>query len=183
MEKHEQLLKNYLLNKTINDIEFFDTDLIYVSPDMEHTWIVDGGIQFKIDNDYFSFAFTTEQEFFNTFSLKVEELNNDFPLESLEAKNLEQVNSIIGTKITDVKAIWNFYNELDENFEEIAEKKYMPFEIILYLDNKSFMQIAVVDYVMENNSLKDLRYDSERELLISVNKKFEIVNANYNMGS
>jgi hypothetical protein len=174
MEKYDEVLKTYLLNKTLNDIEFYDSDLNYVSPDMDHTWILDGGIQLKLDNTYFSFAFSSEQEFFNAFSLKIDELNNEFELHSLGARDVNEINTLVGHQIIDIKTLWNFYTELDENFDQKNEKKYMPFEIILYFSNNSFLQIAAIEYEMENNKLINLHYNSERELLISINKKLEI---------
>lgn len=175
MEKHKEVLDKLLLNKTLKDIEFYDTDLEYISPDMDHTWIIDGGIQLQIENDYFTFAFTSEQDFFNTFPLKFSDLKNEFKVKSIGAKEVNEINLLIGTKIVKTEYFWNFYNELDENGEEYGERKYMPFEIIIYFSNNSFLQIAAVNYEIKNNKLADLTYDSECELLISINKKMQII--------
>lgn len=175
MEQYEQLLKDIFLNKTLNDIEFFDTDLRYVSPDMEQTWIVDGGVQFKLDDSFVSFAYSGELQFFNVFLGQAEDLRDDYKLNELGAKDVEGINNLIGKKVVDIKAIWNFYKDLDENFEEVGEKKYMPFEIQVTFDNQSFLQMAAVQYNILDNQIINLQYNSERELLVSLNKKFEIL--------
>ncbi len=174
MEKHDQLLKSLFLNKTLNDIEFFDHDLRYYSPNMDQTWIVDGGVQFRMDDSYISFAYAGELQFFNLFLSKAEEIPNDFEMKSLGAREVSGIESLIGKTVTDVKALWNFYEELDEDFEPTGEKKYMPFEIILTFDNQSFLQIAAVEYRIAGNQIADLMYNSERDMLISLNHRFDI---------
>lgn len=175
MEQYEQILKDIFLNKTLNDIEFFDTDLRYISPDMDQTWIVDGGVQFNMDDKYVSFAFSGLQQFFNVFPGKVEDLHNEFELKFLGARDVTGINALVGNTVTDIKVVWNFYTELDEDFEETGEKKYMPSEIVLVFSNQSFLQMAAVEYNIHENKLINLHYNSERELLISLNKKFDIM--------
>jgi hypothetical protein len=174
MEQYDQLLKSLFLNKTLNDIEFFDHDLRYYSPNMDQTWIVDGGVQFQMDESYVSFAYAGELQFFNLFLSKAEEIPNDFEFKSLGARDVVGIESQIGKSVTDVKATWNFYEELNEDFEPTGVKKYMPFEILLTFDNQSFLQIAAVEYRIADNQIVDLVYNSERDMLISLNKKFEI---------
>lgn len=175
MEQYEQLLRNIFLNKTLSDIDFFDTNLKYVSPDMEQTWIIDGGVQFKLDDNYVSFAYSGELQFFNIFLGKAEELRDDYELKSLGATEVEAINALVGKTITNINTVWNFYKDLDENFEEIGEKKYMPSEILLTFSDQSFLQMAAVEYNILENQIINLQYNSERELLVSVNKKFEIL--------
>jgi hypothetical protein len=174
MQTHEEQINKLLVGKTLNDIEFFDSDLLYVSPDMDHEWIVDTGIQLQLDDVFFCFAFTGEQEFFNVFPKKIEELGNEFETKALGARDVADINTIIGATITDVKARWNFYTELNDDIETYGDKKYMPFELILYFSNGSMLQIAAMNYEMLENKLVNLQYCSERELLISVNKIIEI---------
>jgi hypothetical protein len=177
MEQYDQLIRDIFLNKTLNEIEFFDTDMRYFSPDMYQTWIVDGGIQLKIDEQYISFAYATEYQFYNIFLGKVEEVRTDEEVNSLGACDVEAINALLGKTVTDVKALWNFYKELDENFEEVDEKKYMPLEIVLTFNDGSLLQMAAIEYKVMGDKIANLRYNSERELLISVNKKVEIAEA------
>jgi len=174
MEQYEQLLKRVFLDKTLTDIEFFDHDLRYVSPDMEQMWIVDGGVQFHFDDEYVSFAYSGEFQFFNIFLGKVQELPNDFEMKPLGAMDVEGIKSLIGKTVVDVKAIWNFYKELDEDFEEIDEKKYMPFEILVTFNDGSFLQIAAIEFKILDNQIVNLHYNSERDIVISLNKKLTI---------
>lgn len=175
MEEHEQILRSLLIGKTLNDIEIFDTDLLYVSPDMDHEWIVDGGIQFKLDDGFFCFAYTTDQEFFNVFLEKVDDLGNEFEVKSLGARDVDEIDQLIGSTITEVTVQWNHYVEMVEGkVDEFGEKLYMPFEIILYFSNQSFLQIATVDYNIKGKNLQDLEYNSEGELLIAINRKIDI---------
>lgn len=174
MEQYDELLKRLFVNKTLKDIEFYDHDLRYFSPNTDQTWIVDGGVQFQMDESYISFAYAGELQFFNLFLSKAEEISNDFEMKSLGAREVSGIESLIGKTVTEVKALWNFYEELDEDFEPTGEKKYMPFEILLTFSDQSFLQIAAVEYRISGNQIADLMYNSERDMLISLNKKFEI---------
>jgi hypothetical protein len=174
MEKYAKLLNQLFLNKTLNDIEFFDRDLRYFSPNMDQTWIVDGGVQFLIDDQYVSFAFSDEYLFFNILLSKVEEIPNDFKMNSLGAREVPGINALIGKTVTGVLPVWNFYQDLDEDFEPIGEKKYMPYELLLTFSDQSFLQIAAVEYRILGKEIAELHYNSERDLLISLNKKYEI---------
>lgn len=174
MEQYEQLLKSLFINKVLNDIEFFDQDLRYYSPDVDRTWIVDGGVQFQMNDSYISFAYSGELQFFNLFLSKAEEVPNDFEMKSLGAREVHGIQLLIGKTVTDVKALWNFYEELNEDFEPSGEKKYMPFEILITFNDQSFLQIATIEYRISENQISGMHYNSERDLLISLNKKFEI---------
>lgn len=174
MEQYNELLQRLFLNKTLNDIEFFDHDLRYFSPNMDQTWVIDGGVQFQMDDTFISFAYAGELQFFNLFLSKAEDIPNDFEMKSLGAREVPGIEALIGKTVADVKAIWNFYEELDEEFEPTGEKKYMPFEILLKFRDQSLLQIAAVEYRIAGNQIVDLIYNSERDMLISLNKKYEI---------
>ncbi len=175
MEKHEELIEQIFVNKILKDVEFFDTDAKYLSPDMDQTWIIDGGVQFQLDDDFFSFAFTSKMEFFDLYDKKIDQLNNEFSVESLGAKDVERISYLINKKITSIEVKWNYYAELDENLDLKPEKNYMPVEIILYFDDsRNFLQLAVIDYGIRNGDLCGLQFDSSGDLLISANKRLKI---------
>ncbi len=174
MEKHEQELRALLLNKTLNDIEIFNTNLNFFSPNEERTWIVDGGIELKIDEDYFSFSYSTENDFFDAFTTPINKVKTNAELQALEAKNADEINNLIGKTITEIEVIWNFYTEFNEDNELETEKKYMPVQMILHFDNHSFLQISGLAYGVRNNELIDMELSSEAELLISVNDRVKI---------
>lgn len=174
MEQYEQLLRSLFLNKKLNDIEFFDHDLRYFSPNLDQTWIVDGGVQLQVDEQFISFAYSGELQFYNVFLSKAEDIPNDFKMKSLGAGEVAGINALTGKTITDVKALWNFYEELNEDFEPSGEKKYMPFEILLTFDDQSTLQISAVEYSILGDQIVNLKYNSERDLLISLNHRFDI---------
>ncbi|NJO69918.1 MAG: hypothetical protein HC830_12125 [Bacteroidetes bacterium] len=171
MEKYEQALKSLFINKTLQDIEFYDSDMRYFSPDMEKTWIVDGGIEFNLDGEFVSYVFSAEQDFFNVFVEKLENLNERFESKNLGARDVPALDALVGKKVTGIEAKWNFYTELDEDFEPTGDKKYMPIELIVTFDDSSFLQLAAIQYNIQENQLINFQFNSERELLISLNKK------------
>lgn len=174
MDKLEKAIKESLLNKQLTDIEFFIIGPRYLSPDEEHTWIIDGGVELKLDDTIFSFGWDETQAFFDICSEPLDKLTGETKIQNLEAKNITGISALIGHKIKDLHFKWNFYYEYDDNFELIDEKKYMPFEIVLEFDNNSTVQIATVLFRAQNNTITDLVYDSQGQLLVSLNKLHEI---------
>ena len=174
MNHPSELLNSQLLNKTLNDIEFFDQFLEYISPDDKLFWLVDGGIQLKIDDAYFSFAWSYDDEFFNLVPKKVNEISQELQFQNLEAKQEPKIKNLIGSTITHVESKWNTYQDLDDDLQPSGEIKYMPLEIIIHFSNLCFLQIAAIRCEVDDLKLLGMFYNSESDLLISLNKKVEI---------
>lgn len=178
MEELEQDLKDYLLNMPIKHIEFYALGASYLSPNPESTWLVNGGVQFQFENDsIFSFAFSTDLEFFDICKNSVDAINENPEMEPLDAINADRVNALIGKSIQEIAFKWNFYQEYDEDFELKEEKNYMPDEMILTFDSGSKMQLAAVNYTIFQNEVRNLHYESAGELLISIDHPFDILPA------
>ncbi|MFL5764551.1 MAG: hypothetical protein ACJ77K_11470 [Bacteroidia bacterium] len=174
MEDHEKSLREYLVGRTLQHIEFFDMDLEYASPDMDRIWVVDGGVQFSFDEEEVSFGFASGSEFFDLSAQPIWELCDEHNLDSLGATDVEGINALIGATITDVEVIWNYYQLANEAGEPDGEKKYMPVELLLHFSNGSFLQLAAIDYEIKSGKLTDLSYESGGELLISLNERLKI---------
>ena len=121
MEQIEKQIKDYLVNKKITDIEFYVISPNYLCPDPDHVWILAGGVELKFDEDKFAFAWSQEKEFYDINTNDIKELTGDLNLDFLEAKNIKGINSLTGKSIKDIEFKWNFYQDMDENFEVIEE--------------------------------------------------------------
>lgn len=178
MEELQQDLLNYLLKNPIKHIEFFSLGANYLSPDPEHTWLVNGGVQFEFENgNFFSFGFSAELEFFDITKDKLVALNDNKKLDALHAENAEKVHQLLGKTIENIEFKWNFYQEYDEDFELKEEKNYMPDEMKITFSSGSVMQLAAVNYTIFENEIRNLHYESAGELLISIDKPFDILPA------
>ncbi len=172
----ETQLKQALLNKEITGIEFYNLGKGYMIFDEDHVWLINGGIEFKFGDAAFTFAWSSEKEFYDYLPEKINALTNDLEVKELEAVNIPGINELTGAKITNVDIIWNFYFDLDENFEPTEEKHYMPMGLTLSFTNGSKMQLAAVNYELDvkNNTMDNVMFDSTGELLITLNHPVEI---------
>ncbi|HRZ41696.1 MAG TPA: hypothetical protein P5228_03225 [Bacteroidales bacterium] len=174
MSTNEQTLRDFLIGKQLKDIEFWDTDLKYISPNIDNLWIIDGGIELNIDDDFFSFAWSESMEMFMAYPLRINEYNKEVSFAAMGAREVAGIENLIWATITEVSFVWNFYFKLNDEGEPVWDKKLIPNEIVLYFSNDSFLQIAAIDYQIQCNKLEELTYCSEGELLISLNKKINI---------
>ena len=174
MEELESLIKGYLHNKELLDIEFFNANKNYYIPDPDKLWIIDSGVELTLPDQKFSFGWAMDKEFFNVIPGGIDGLTGELKVEQLGARNVEGLNALIGSRIHKVDLKWNFYHELDENFEIKEEKKFMPFEIIMTFDNSSTLQLAAVDFGLRDGQLVNLTYESQGNLMISLNEIIEI---------
>ncbi|MCW3085270.1 MAG: hypothetical protein JWP12_2636 [Bacteroidetes bacterium] len=172
----ETQLKQALLNKEITGIEFYNLGKGYMVFDEDHVWLINGGIEFTFGDAAFSFAWSSEKEFYDSLPQKINALTNELEVKELEAINIPGIKELTGTKITEAEITWNFYFDLDENFEPTEEKQYMPMGLMLSFSNGSKMQLAAVNYELdtENKKMDNVIFDSTGELLIALNHPVEI---------
>ncbi|MCG8321456.1 MAG: hypothetical protein MI921_18275 [Cytophagales bacterium] len=174
MEQLERVIEKFLLNRTLTDIEFYNINPYYFSPDPDKTWIINGGIELTFDDDNFSFGWNEKKEFFEAIPGSFDALMTDLTFESLGAQNVRGLQDLIGKSVSNLKFKWNFYQEYDEDFKLKEEKKYMPFEIIIEFNDGNFLQISAVDCEIYTDKIGEIIYDSQAQLLISLNERFEI---------
>jgi hypothetical protein len=174
----ENTLKNFILNKELSHIEFYTINDKYWVFDEEKVWVLDCGIQLSFGDEVFAFAWNKEKGFYEHHIGRIEEITADIETKGLHATEIEGIRKLIGKKITDVKFQWNFYHDLDENFEPKEEKNYMPMEILLTFENESVLQLAGINFEVdtENKKIFDVTFDSTGDLLITLNHPIEIIN-------
>jgi len=173
MEVLESSIREYLEGKVLTNIEFYTVEENYFSPNPESTWIINAGIELSFNEVKFSFAWREEKDFFDKNLGPIQELVGEIPIGGLEARNIMGVDQLVGSKIEKVEIKWNFYQEYDENFELNEEKKYMPKELLISFENQSVLQLSSVHFEI-NGSQLNLSYDSQGQLLVGLNEKFDI---------
>lgn len=76
--------------------------------------------------------------------------------------------------MTAVTAKWNWYNNLDDELEPVGEKQYILIEVVFSFENGHHFQVATISYEIENKSIHKARFDSQGELLLSLDRIVEI---------
>lgn len=180
-EQMEQVVKEYILEQPLTDLEFYQINDRYIVPDPDHTWIIDGGIELTFGEKKFSFGWHDDFSFMHIVPGPISDLHlsssSDF--RTLEAKNADGLKNLIGQKIINIQFKWNYYREYDENFEMKDEKKYIPFELFLVFENSHTLQLSSIDYRLSRSGVTDMNYVSQGEMLIALNQKYKIIEEDY----
>ena len=181
MEELDAKIKQHLIGKTISNIKLYNINDEYYAFYEESHWVFDGGIQFNLDDSIACWGYDYENEMFEfSFNKEITEYLDEIDYYQLETENIKGVSELQGAKIKDVVIKWEFYRNIDENLEPFGEKIYVPIEIILYFDFNMTLQLALIDFEINEEPFKmvDPIYALEGEILYSFNKKVKISNAN-----
>jgi hypothetical protein len=172
----ESTIKELLLNKELSNIEFYNINDKYWVFDEERVWVLDCGIELTLGSDLFTFGWSAGKELYEHHFGKLEELKGELEIKALHAMEVEGIKELCGKKISDVTIKWNFYHDLDENYEPTEHKNYMPMELFLTFENGSTLQLAAIRFRVdtENKSISDLTFDSTGDFLVALNHPFEI---------
>jgi hypothetical protein len=172
----ETAIKNDLLNKELSHIEFFNINEKYWVFDEEKVWVLDCGIQLTFGEENFSFGWDGDKQFYDYHKGKLEEILPETKIKSLDAMNVEGIKELIGKKIIDIKIQFNFYHDLDENYEPTEHKNYMPMEMVLNFDNGSTLQLAGIRFEVDTDtkSIHNVVFDSTGDFLVALNHPFDI---------
>jgi hypothetical protein len=169
-------INNVLLNKELTGIEFFNINDKYWVFDEDKVWVLDSGIQLTFGNEVFSFAWDSEKQFYTHHFGPVSEISGELEFYPLEAMNIEGISALIGKKISSIDYKWNFYHDLDENFEPLEQKNYMPMEMLLSFDSGNVLQLAGIEFAvdLENNKISTASFDSTGNFLVTLDHKIDV---------
>jgi hypothetical protein len=178
MEATTSKLNEHLLNRKLTGLRFFNVNDSYFIFDRDSTWVFDTGVQLVLDNGLFSFGWNSEFEAFD-YSLEkpMEELQQNEALYAIDPEDTKALESLVGATITGISYDWDYFQEYDEHAQLKEEKIYIPVGLKLTFDNDQLLQLAAVRYSLnpESGELTRPYYSLEGQLLVALNKEFEIV--------
>jgi|GEM_PF-1177467 len=176
VQQLEERIKSSILNRELSTIEFYNINDKYWVFDEERVWVLDCGIELSFGSDVFSFGWSAGKELYEHHFGKLEELKDEIEIKALHAMEVEGIKELCGKKISDVKIRWNFYHDLDENYEPTEHKNYMPMEMFLTFENGSTLQLAAIRFRVDtqNKTIDNVTFDSTGDFLVALNHPFEI---------
>ncbi|WP_430817796.1 hypothetical protein [Carboxylicivirga sp. RSCT41] len=177
MTEIDILIKQKLLGKTISTIRLFNINDDYYAFYEDSHWVFDGGIQFCIDDAIVCWGYDYEKEMMElSFDKEITDKLEGTKHYQVDSKNIKGISELQGATIKDVSIKWEFYQNIDENFEPYGDKIYAPIEIVLYFDFNMTLQLALIDFEIDEQAFKMVQptYDLEGEMLYSFNKQIKI---------
>jgi hypothetical protein len=100
-------------------------------------------------------------------------------LEDLDYYELDKVNEIINGALANkviqsVDIEWNWYQMMDDNFELEEQLHFAPLGIVLGFEDDKSLQLAAIQFGLDDKSIANLSYLPEGDLLVSLNNTFDI---------
>ena len=159
---------NFLLpGKIIESVKCYNVnnDLLIFNP-KGHA-MIDGGVEIQLNDLTLSIGWSPELELFDVTANPISTLLKKLDFYQIDTKQLEIGSDLVGLKIISCSTKWNWYKDLNDDFEPIGNKHYILNELILTLENGRTFQLATINYKLDNNGIQDVTFDSQGELMLS----------------
>lgn len=177
MEELDKKIKLHLIGKEITGIEIFNINDNYYVFNPESLWAFDGGIQISFGETFLSWGWNYETEIFEfSTEKKTIELLGNANFYQVDPTQILKIHELKGSRIKDVKIKWEFYQDINEDFEPIGERIYTPVNIILIFESKSFLQMATLNFMISGKPFKiiNAQYDLAGKMLFSINDEITV---------
>lgn len=178
-QEANELLRSKILNKKLVSIKVYNHHQPYPFVEENEAVVVSAAVAFTFEDGPLTFYWHQEDQIFN-FSLAPIEIDEDW--DDIEITNIDTFKNMEGDEVNQVEINWTYFQKLDENFEILDEKLYVPQEMILDFSNGSQFQIACVDFKIDpvSSNLVNLSYHMSGGLLVSAVPYKEIAAPVYN---
>tara|TARA_R110001599_G_scaffold41503_2_gene125497 strand:- start:5126 stop:5677 length:552 start_codon:yes stop_codon:yes gene_type:complete len=165
-QEANELLTSKILNKKLHSIKVYNHHQPYPFVEDNEAVVVSAAVAFLFEDEPITFYWHLEDSIFN-FSLAKVEVDEDW--DDIEITNIDTFKNMEGDEVNEVAINWTYFQKLDENFEILEEKLFVPQEMVLSFYNGSQLQIACVDFNIDpvSNDLVNLSYHMSGGLLIS----------------
>lgn len=176
MIEKKDVLKRIIYSSPLMELNLYQVNDIFFEVPKDGYWIIDTGFELKFRDGIISAVWSSKLKSYVITNNSVKDIYLQQNLFVLENKNILDLNKFVGLKVIDVN-----FKTLE--FEYVAdytmriEKENRFVELILEFENKSKIQIAFIDYKLEENkSPTDFSFDVSTNLLISTKKILSIKN-------
>lgn len=157
-----------LTGQTITGIEVFNVHDDFYAFDPQ-TFVVDGGVELHLGDERFSLGWNYEMELFDCVMKPLSSLLGKLDSYPLQGHAEQLKTELLGKKIASVATKWNFYQDFDENFDPLPDKKYIAEEVLLTFEDETQLQLATIQFTLENGVIHQPIYDSLATLLVTTN--------------
>ncbi len=166
-------LESWLKGEQLFKIEFYNVNENYFVFD-PNTLIVDGAVVLDFGVKKLVIGWNEERELLDSTTEPMTTLLGNLEYYKIEDDGQEIANALIGRKIVSSRVKWNWYNEIDENLEFIAGDRYIIEDIVLEFEDGAHIQIATVEYTIEEGRISSPVYSSQGEILVTTKEILEI---------
>lgn len=169
----EKQFQSTFKSSDLIEIKLFNVNDNYFGFPKKGLWIIDGGIELKFRNTSFSLAWNQDTD---SFSFENKSFDKIYEEDNYTELDVEFIKVLNKKKISNAKLKWVEY-DIILDYTMATKKESKLVELKLEFESNEKIQIATIDYELEENSSpKNYSYDINGELLISLNNEIEINN-------
>ena len=174
MTDKQEILQSILLSGPLQEVNFYQINDSFFELQEDGFWIIDTGIELKFPEGIVSASWNSELESYVIDNDSVKNIFNQKLLFQLETENIKNMQKFVGLNVVNAnfKSL-EFEYVVDYTMRTEKEKRFV--ELTLDFENNSKIQIAFIDYILEENQApRDFSFDLSTNLLISTKQVFEI---------
>ncbi len=161
--------ENSLNNQELLEIRYFNIHDDYFIFDSENLLIIDGAVLLQFSTTKLTLGWNANLELFDTVEEDVSVLLKDSNFYELDLDNEVLTKKFIGKKIQSTSVKWNWYQDLNDDYEPDGPQMNIIEELVLKFEDGSSLQIATVRYTLNQKNVTDLEFDPQGQLMISAN--------------
>ena len=174
MKNQEVLLKNILSSGPLLDVSIYQVNNRFFELEEEGIWIIDTGIQLNFLDGIVTAAWRSSEEAFIITNDAINNVYTNNNSHKIRAEHTESLNRFIGHEIEDVQFKIVEVDVVHDHAKPAVKEERLV-EMTMFFDNNTHMQIAFVDYVLEDDKPpQDFTFDFCNALLIATKSIIEI---------
>jgi hypothetical protein len=177
--KNKNEFDTWLKGKTIEKVTLYNVNDNYFvfSPKLV---VVDAAIHIVFsDNSHVSVVYNDEKELIDIALESPDSHLGDLDYYEIEHEGNTISKDLIGKTVSDTAIRWTWYNNVDENQEILPEKHYITEELIMYFEGGNSLQIATVDFDIENDNIKNPNYKQTGEIMVNTGDIIKIKESDF----
>ncbi len=151
------------------EIRYFNINDDYFIFDSENLLIIDGAVLLRFSHTKLTLGWNANLELFDSVEEDVSVLLKDSNFYELELDNEVLTKKFIGKTIQSTGVKWNWYQDLNDDYEPDGPQMNIIEELVLKFEDGSSLQIATVRYTLNQKDITDLEFDPQGQLMISAN--------------
>jgi hypothetical protein len=159
----EDSLRTYLIGKRIETIGFFHNTTWSVDMGTGNSWLVSGGVEFKLDDGYFTFGWHHSSDCISASTNRFMDVYEKDNIKEIDISQFKEINGLTRLKITDVDV--HIVNE--ELIDGLGPD--LVLEMIITFENKIDLHLAAVEF--RGKGRRKPTYDMYGDVLMSIGKR------------
>jgi hypothetical protein len=170
-----ETLSTWLIGEQLQNIALYQVNEHYFVFNPT-TIVIDGGIVLDFGNKKLSIGWNAEKELIDSSTDSINSLLGELEYYTLEDDEIAIMTCVTGRNVVNIEIKWSWYNDVNDDFEFIDGDRYIIEEIIIEFEGGVHLQIATIDYTVEDRKIHKPVFSCQGEILVTTNRILDIQN-------